>query len=627
MKRNLRALCMLVVAMAAVGGGVLANSAAPAQTASQSPSPSTPIAVLTGEGIPPARAAEAIELQRAVAKTQLVGRLEAALGEEFAGVWFEPAAALLHVGVTSSSAQQAAEAVAAVVGLQDRVVETAVRSTWAELTAAQDRWSKKLSDLFAAEEARTGLNARDNALDVSVGTGVSADRRAALEREAAAEDVRVVVTTVPGDQLSLPGEAKDTKCKEFAEDEAFCGSPLTAGVRIKAGTKICTAGPLAIPISARAETYMVTVGHCIDNAGEEEDWFAFPKKEEEKEIGPAGKWAINERGDYGKVKIKAGSFWLTGEAKTPTYAVTARWSKKEETSYSVDGEQAPVKEAVTCHQGQSTGEKCGKIKNTSVEATVEEVLVKGLVEHEAESAAGDSGGPYMGIYEEEFEEEEIYIEGTHVTKGLYMPIAVSLRELELELLTVGNEHRTFGHFKKKKAGVTTITGEGFGPLLAFAAHGPVSCMKTHWEAKTPAEGLSQETLTITPKYEGCVYKGNPNATVEMNGCDYLLNGTNSQFKIECPEEKSITVKGLVMGVLKCTFSIGAQTVGGATYTNLGGANGITVKLSSPWIKYSTTPGMGAGACAETAEAKDAVFAGDVTLKGTTGGMPEEIAVE
>jgi hypothetical protein len=46
--------------------------------------------VLTRQGISTARAEQAINVQSEIARTELVSKLEAALGSTFAGVWFEP---------------------------------------------------------------------------------------------------------------------------------------------------------------------------------------------------------------------------------------------------------------------------------------------------------------------------------------------------------------------------------------------------------------------------------------------------------------------------------------------------------------------------------------------------------
>lgn len=640
MDRKPKALLALVIVAAATVVAALASAAEPRNGLTVPPPLVGQMEVLTEEGISPARALDALELQDEVADTQLLTRVEAALGRRYAGAWFEPEEARLHIGVTSAKDRRAVEDAVAEAGVQGIVAVTPVHSTWSELQAARDRWNEKLADLFASGQVSTGLNAERNAVSVWIASSVAPRRRAALEQEARAERADVVVSVEPADRLRITAQGKETVCKEWAENKAFCDKPLTAGVRIEgAEAEICTAGPLAIPIADRSETYVLTAGHCIKGAGAGSSWIALPKEGEEKYIGKAGTFVFNTTGDFGKIKvepagkIEPSGYWLTGEEKRPAYAVTARWSKKEGKSYPVVGQQVPTVGATTCHQGQTTGEKCGKIEATEVLVGVnhkgEEVEVDELVKTTAVAAGGDSGGPYMGITAE----GKIYIEGTHVAGNAafsyFEPISTSLKELGLELLTTDNELRTFGNFKKKKEGVTTITGvqpETPTSTFGFGAHGVAICGKAHFQASTAATGLSQETLTVTPKYELCTFKGVPGTVVETNGCDYLLNAKNSQFAITCPAGKSLTFKVFNAGILKCTIGIPTQTVGGATYANLGGTNGITLTLNLPGLKYTTTAGMGAGACAPTPTASNGSYFGDITLKGTTGGVAEEIFI-
>src|SRR5690349_21159654 len=58
------------------------------------------------------RTARAAAAEAAITSTNVATELEEALGTSFGGVWFEPATAKLHVGVTSVASREAAEAVA-----------------------------------------------------------------------------------------------------------------------------------------------------------------------------------------------------------------------------------------------------------------------------------------------------------------------------------------------------------------------------------------------------------------------------------------------------------------------------------------------------------------------------------
>ena len=413
-------------------GAVVTHEAAP-------PLYRAELAVLTRQGISPQRAAQQLELQGDVARAELVQKLEATLGREYAGVWYEPEAALLHVGATSAAARTAAEVLAAREGLAARVTETPVGSTWAQLEAEQDRWNRALPGRLGLPDSRTALGAEANSVFVTVATSVPPRNLALLERKANRSPVRVVVGTAPGSTIGKSGQA-ETKCLPFAEDEAFCSSPLTAGVRIEstvATTEICTAGPLAIPPVGKTETYVLTAGHCIEEGGGVgETWNAFPKKGEPKKIGTAKAKVFGMGGDVAKIQIEPKSFWTTPNPEIPAFAVTARWSKAEGKSYPVVGQEAPVEKATVCLEGQTSGEKCGEVKKVVCEK-INGTTVGGLVENTAASANGDSGGPYLSINAK----NEIFVVGTHVAEEDLMPIGPALAALGLELLTTKNEKR------------------------------------------------------------------------------------------------------------------------------------------------------------------------------------------
>lgn len=412
-------------------GAVVTHEAAP-------PLYQAELAVLTRQGIPPQRAALQLELQGDVARVELVQKLEAALGRDYAGVWYQPEAALLHVGVTSAAARTAAEALAAREGLAAQVSETPVGSTWQQLEAEQERWNHALPGRLGLPDSRTALGAEANSVFVTVAASVTPRKLALLEQKAENSPVDVNLKTAPGSTIGKSGQA-ETKCLEFAEDEAFCSSPLTAGVRIEAANKeVCTAGPIAIPPAMKTETYVLTAGHCIEEGGGVgATWNAFPKKGEAKKIGTAKQKVFGLAGDVAKIQIEAGSFWTTANAEIPAFAVTARWSKKEGKSYPVVGEEPPIEKAAICHEGQTTGEKCGEIKKLNACEKINGTTVGGMVEHTAESGPGDSGGIYISVNKA----GEIFALGTHIAQEDFNPIGPGLAALGLELLTPKNEKR------------------------------------------------------------------------------------------------------------------------------------------------------------------------------------------
>ena len=97
--------------------------------------------------------------------------MEAALGGSFAGVWFEPATAQLHIGVTSGASREIAESVAAKVGLAGIVTETPVASTWAQLEAVRDAWRHRFVEQVPSGTFAAALVAQDNSVRIQLGSG------------------------------------------------------------------------------------------------------------------------------------------------------------------------------------------------------------------------------------------------------------------------------------------------------------------------------------------------------------------------------------------------------------------------------------------------------------------------
>jgi hypothetical protein len=347
------------------GAPLLGSSLNPLQASSASDgSPfDREVAVFTSKGLSYARAVQALAAQSRVSQTDIVRQVQADMAETYGGVWFEPATAQLHVGVTSPSGRQAAEAAIAREGLANDVVATPVRSTIAELLATQDRWDRKLASLSVGAGVSTAIEPQRNAVVVTLDSSVSPAERAVLEREASAADVNVLVSVIAG-RLEVRPLAK-TECKTWKTFEAYCNPSITAGVTIQnavcknqpvefaggfpsqekcenrtlSGTKgkwerrtfTCSAGPLAF--KTKETKVMLTAGHCI--TATKEGWWSRQKAgKEEVKIGvvgtfqPGGPNAKEPAGDYAEVSIEPA--WQTGKPEHPVFAVTAEWKKMNE---------------------------------------------------------------------------------------------------------------------------------------------------------------------------------------------------------------------------------------------------------------------------------------------------------
>jgi hypothetical protein len=432
------------------------------------------------------------DAEGAITRTNLAGRLEAALGDAFGGVWFEPATAQLHVGVTSSASRRLAESVAEQVGQPDLLAVTPVDSTWAALDAAQERWDLRLANLMQGAEAATALVAHRNAVAIELGSSVPRFRRAALERQAAEDSVDVSITTVPSAKIWV---APHAQCAAFKPKEAVCEPTIVGGVTIhgpwvtKAGTEEdgefeieaepeseegeiegakkvrnrCTAGAAAIKVNPAngteaTKTYMLTAGHCIndkeDGGGIGGKWTAYNKMGIPKganELGSATTF-LDAETDVGVIEIKVG-YWAKANVANPVSPGIAYWEAVEKNPLPVIAQRNPVETMKTCLSGQVTGSACGG-EITTIDRSLKAgtVTVKNLIEVKGlTDAFGDSGGPWFA--EDEYKKGNAYVEGTHVgentkTKNLvFQSLKTSFEKLksekglDLQLLTTANETR------------------------------------------------------------------------------------------------------------------------------------------------------------------------------------------
>jgi hypothetical protein len=471
------------------------------------------IAALIHQGLTLEHARTAVYAQDAIARMQLVRKLLAALGDRYAGVWFDPANARLHVGLVTAGDSTAAEAAATRVGLRFAIAPTYVRSTWVQLKAAQRTWNHRLARLFARAEVETAIAPQHNAVAITLASSVPAQDRAALEREAARSRVATQFANAHLPQITIARDA-ETKCKSFLSKLAYCNKPITPGVSILSHNGMrCTAGPLVIPKEDKARTYLLTAGHCIFWAGRRSPWSSWTTGSVLLEIGTGSEFLLGEKGDVGAVNVNNPGNWVEA-GQTPVFAVTAEWGKNEEKSFPVQGERGPPTVGnENCVQGQTSGGTCGKIALIGVTYNNNTVgPIGGLVEDEgaATSAPGDSGGPVIVATKGGY-----LVEGTDVghkrgrTNAIYEPLETALEDLtglDLELLTTSNETRPLESKAEKEAGEKIETKE--------TAEKPSEKEKKELEEKGEKEQKTEEEeyekeQKERKESEGKIKEGNP----------------------------------------------------------------------------------------------------------------------
>jgi hypothetical protein len=503
------------------------------------------------QGLSPARAQAAIAAQSEVARADLVGKAEAALGEAYGGAWFEPATALLHIGVTAAAGRRTAEAVIAETGVAAAVV-TSVHSTWTQLLATQRGWSTRLTALFARQQVKTALDPQANAVIVTLSSAVPASERAALEAAASAADVRVLIEVVPASHLSL--QPSNGTCKAFTKNEAFCSKPLASGVSIENQTKQgrCTSGPLAIGKGNESgRTYALTAGHCIAFTGNTgQNWMAFTTAGVKSVIGPAISSVYGQGfGDYADILIEQPGNW-SEPGNIPVSALTAQWkATASTTSFPVKGEQTPTVGFQDCHEGQTTGQSCGQIKALQAEVTYGEgTTVSGMVENKgANLNGGDSGGPFLFIESNnEVLMEGILSGGENGRQGAviyFTPLQTALKAFNLELLTTANETRRGPYWYVGGSRLTSgtkqlnlqVKGAALFKSKVVGVAATIECTKASSEGATLegngfAQGQDKGRLTFSTCHvstAGCVV-AEPMTTV--NTKSHLVTFAGSQSK-------------------------------------------------------------------------------------------------
>ena len=607
------------------------------------------------------RSAPAREAEAAIARTNLAGRIEAALGRDFAGIWFEPVTGRMHVGVTSTESRRRSEVAAERVGLAEIVVETPVRSTWAQLEAAQERWSHHLGDLLDRVEFSTSLGPDTNSVQIELGSAVPRSTRAAVEREATSDRVDVLVSTARQPRLLITTHAR---CKAFKTIMADCNPTIVSGVTIDPTgiSNTCTAGPVAIPTDrttkAKAtETYLLTAGHCIKNyGGVGKEWNAASNEKVpiHAEIGKAV--ALLHGGtsasDLGVIEVTT-KFWA--EAKDPPVSPKiAEWKAAEETNpFAVVKLTPPVKTTQACYSGQASGTGCGEIVETGLTrltesgATVEK-LVKVKLDTGVKAIPGDSGAPWFS------KSAPGSVQGIHIggetnkageSFAFFQPLGFSLEklsqeEMSLELLTTKNEKRHDPVFWAATS-PATIDGEATTVQVFQRSGRTVECEEATYESTAESDVT---TLTISPTFSKCtasVVGAEFPATVKMNGCNYLLHfeasevGGADAFSAladhKCPAGKEIEIdvyanhSNHTAGTVTCRYSLGESGNQGLSTVSLtnkaaGGEkakNWIEAHLDLEGVDSKRTAGTALLCGAETDTA--GTLEGSVALEGTTEG--------
>jgi hypothetical protein len=169
----------------------------------------------------------------------------------------------------------------------------------------------------------------------------------------------------------------------------------------------------------------------------------------------------------------------------------------------------------------------------------------------------------------------------------------------------------------KKSGTTTILGTKTSLLEA-------ECTEEKFSVTTVANGA--ENVTATPLYNGCLAEPFGPATIDMNGCDYLLTGatttstnTSGANRTTAAVDIEGTCTSIVITAPDCEIRITKQSLKhGLIFSNegpLGTTEDVKVTAHIDNIHYTTNDTIACTVAGLGPTGNDAFITGTFTAKG------------
>jgi streptogrisin C len=328
----------------------------------------------------------------------IANALEARLGDDYAGVWFDNSDGQFVVPLISDKDVPAVTKQFAEYGLDEKSFRTTLAdSTLAQLRASEQRLVEAGKKQLAPGSARIGIDPSINAVVAEVPASMSAEERAAVRARAAAEPV--AVRLLEADPATF--DAGPAWC-EWLNPQDACDPPFRGGVWIAnpvEGTENlaqCTAG---LPATSNffGTRYVITAGHCVGS--QVGPWHAHTSLGTNRELGSGEGFYYGEgNADAGLIRVKSTSWWL----EWPWLGQVVVWSNGGtplvNDALPIYGSQSSYVGESVCHTGWWTGSSCGTVKQLNAKVTYSDGK---SVEHLTRVQGtcgnhGDSGGPVWG---------------------------------------------------------------------------------------------------------------------------------------------------------------------------------------------------------------------------------------
>lgn len=315
-------------------------------------------------------------------------RIEAVLGDEFAGIWYDHTdRGRLKIGISRAADTLSAEVLGAVRdhGVAENADLVAVRFALAELERIQESVRESLMDMILSGHARTSQNPRLNKVMVTALATLPTEEERRIAQLSAMEGVTVRRVNAS----TLAGRAE-------ACNVTYCNPPLRGARLMHSTWDSCT---MAFAARHRVNTdllLLVTAGHCI--------WGGGPYFWAKDEAG-VNHYAAENYGyvlggvsgkDAGVVRIITGPWF----PPAPLASVIVKSSSMTtyNPNYKIHQDSFSSLGQLLCMTGSATGTRCAEVSDLGADQVIEWDNVDFLLKNTGEldtcgTGYTDSGGP------------------------------------------------------------------------------------------------------------------------------------------------------------------------------------------------------------------------------------------
>lgn len=322
--------------------------------------------------------------------------VEALLGDQYAGVWFDHAdRGRLKIGITRAAAPRTAElrTLAERYQVEGDFDSVEVRFTLNDLLRAQASARSALTSMISSARAKTGYDPSLNRVVVIALARLTADEESLIRRVQSMPEVNVRRLEID----SLAGRYHTCWVRQ-------CDPPFRGGREIgelDAGSiYVCTAAFTAQDHVHPYRFHVITAGHCIHFGS----WWNWASRDE------SGNWRLFGSSNYkayfagssgrdaGRVRISNDSFWIP-----PNPAATVVVKASDDTTYNPNYKIRKTSLSnigmTLCRTGRTTGTECGEVDLLGTDQTAwgtdgKIYSVSNMGELDVcDAEGGDSGGP------------------------------------------------------------------------------------------------------------------------------------------------------------------------------------------------------------------------------------------